>query len=174
MITIEDLAVSEGVARFITAARQSGLNPVLTVGKLGAEAITRVYARPNGWSRKQVTSYMTYFLVFHRTGGEVIDEDILTDIIGTRHKDRAMKRGRLQVAGEMSPGCMGPFLSEKYRGDLAIFVDRRSYVIKDSLSFSTGVPVEKNGGYFRMPMQQVCDVLEKFHPGKLSLRELVK
>ena len=133
-----------------------------------------VYARPSGWNGKAVTKYMAYFLVFHRGGAERIDENALKCIIGTRNKDRAMKRGRIEVAAEMEPDYMGPFVSDKFSSDLLIIVNRSSYELGKPLNFSTGVPLDKGGGYFLMPMREVYGVLEKLHPGKVTTRPLVK
>lgn len=174
MTTIENIAVSEGVSRFIAAARQNGLRPELTNAKAGDEAITMVYARPSEWNGKAVTGYRTYFLVFHRAINERIDDDVLKCVIGTKNKDRAMKRGRIEIASEMEPNYMGPFVSDRFSSDLRIIVNKSSYDLGTPVNFSTGVPLDKGGGYFLMLMKGVYTVLGMLHPEKVSLKQMVR
>ena len=138
-------------------------DPMTGAEKSGDEAITMAY---------QIGG-VVHFLVHSSEVGRYVSNRVLRDIIGItkkgeNRKEHAMERARAALAGEMEPGCMGPFVSEGWSDELRVLVDEGSLSSIASVNFSTGVP----GNFFYMKMSEMYNVLKTLHPGKISSAKL--
>ncbi|MBI2141515.1 hypothetical protein HYU16_03770 [Candidatus Woesearchaeota archaeon] len=173
--SINGILVSRGTGRFLQDANRTHISYVLSHLRHGPNAATMAYALPKPHAEGGVdgTRDILYFLLYSQPTNEHISKSALTEATGVKNADRAKNKARLLLKGEMEAPAFAPFVSQDFRTLTMIIFDEPSLARPEPHDFSTGIPLERGGGYIQMRMQDAYRALCSLHRGNASAAKLL-